>query len=489
MQPDAAARPSSHDSTSAEQRFLLQLEQLTGANDFRRWFLGKVAVRVDAEQLTIGVGSPFLLTWMQKRFRRQTAAAAQAVLGPSAVVLFSVEAFPVADREEAMPVTVPLSTATPDRTQGFPKSLGSGESAPTSEQSSPAAAPAKQGRRFKRLSDFVPGGLNELPLLAAAQVGQSPGGRYNPLFLYGNHGCGKTHLLEGIYCEVRRRHPTLKTVYLTAEAFTNYFTQALRGHSLPGLRERFRTCDVLLVDDVDFLDGKNATQEEFLHTFDQLARNGRQVVVSSDRHPRLLERISSELATRFISGLTCRVQVPDVDGRLEILERKTRELQIAVKPEALRHVAGKFDRNVAELLGALNCLATQHELTGRPVGMTAARSVLCELERDCMQMIGLPDIERAVCEFFRVSSKDLKSAKRTRSISQPRMLAMFLMRKHTRAAYSEIGDHFGGRNHATVISAEKRVRGWLAGGETVRVATETWPMSEVVAVIEQRLAG
>jgi chromosomal replication initiator protein len=484
MQPDAAARQSSHDSTSAEQRFLLQLEQLTGANDFRRWFFGKVAVRADAEQLTIGVASPFLLTWMQKRFRRQTAAAAQAVLGPSAVVLFSVaeaasfrtaagsggymEAFPVADREEGVPVTTPLSAAAPEP---------------------PPAAPLKQGRRFKRLSDFVPGGPNELPLLAAAQVGQSPGGRYNPLFLYGNHGCGKTHLLEGIYCEVRRRHPTLKTVYLTAEAFTNYFTQALRGHSLPGLRERFRTCDVLLVDDVDFLEGKTATQEEFLHTFDQLARNGRQVVVSSDRHPRLLERISGELATRFISGLTCRVQVPDFDGRLEILECKTRELRIAVKPEALRHVAGKFNRNVAELLGALNCLATQHELTDRPVGMTAARSVLCELERDCLKMVGLPDIERAVCEFFRVTPKDLKSAKRTRSISQPRMLAMFLMRKHTRAAYSEIGDHFGGRNHATVISAEKRVRDWITTGETVRVATETWPMSEVVAAIEQRLAG
>jgi chromosomal replication initiator protein len=478
MQPDSVERQPSHDSTTAVQRFLSELETLTGPNDYRHWFHGKVVINLAAEQLTIGVGSPFLLSWMQKRFRREAATAAQAVLGPSAVVVFSVESAPGTKPQEP-PMSLPHPAARPRETGSDPDAAG----VPV------ASAPARVGRRFSRLADFIPGEPNELPLLAAAQVGQSPGGRYNPLFFYGNHGCGKTHLLEGIYCDVRRRHPTLKSVYLTAEAFTNYFTQALRGHALPGFRDRFRTCDVLLVDDVDFLDGKTATQEEFLHTFDQLVRNGRQVVVASDRHPRLLGRISSELGTRFISGLTCRVQVPDLDARLEILERKTRELKIAVKPEALRHVAGRFRNNVRELLGAMNNLATQHELTGKPVGITSARNVLSELERDCMKMIGLPDIERAVCEFFRVAPKDLKSAKRSRSVAQPRMLAMFLMRKHTSAAYSEIGDHFGGRNHATVISAEKRVREWIAKGETVRVATETWPMAEVVAVIEQRLVA
>ena len=155
----------------------------------------------------------------------------------------------------------------------------------------------------------------------------------------------------------------------------------------------------------------------------------------------------------------------------------------------LRHVAGRFRNSVRELLGALNSVATQHELTGKPVGLTGARQVLSDLERDCMKMVGMPDIERAVCDFFRVTPKELQSAKRSRTVTQPRMLAMFLMRKHTRAAYSEIGDHFGGRNHATVISAEKRVRGWLESGETVRVAAEDWSMGEVVAVIEQRLAG
>jgi len=489
MQPDTPARSSSPDLQSAEARILGELKRHVGAKDYRHWFQGKTVVRLAGDELIVGVGSPFLLNWMQKHFRRETTAAARAVAGPSAVVRFTVEVRP----PDASPPAATDGNSVRSEAASKTPAAGPPNKSPVSNSNGSASnsngGRKRSGRRFSDLNDFVPGETNDMPLLAAMQVCGSPGDRYNPLFLHGNIGCGKTHLLEGIYRKFRQADPTLKTVYLTAEAFTNYFTQALRKHALPGFRERFRTVDVLLIDDVDFLEGKTATQEEFLHTFDQLVRGGRQVVVASDRHPRLLEKICEELATRFVSGLTCRVQVPNLEGRLEILRRKAAQMKARIQPEAMQYVAARFGNNVRELIGALHCLANQHEMTGKPVSVAAAKRVLADLERDCLRMIGIPDVERAVCDFFRVTPKDLKSPKRSRSVSQPRMLAMFLMRKHTGAAYSEIGEHFGGRNHATVISAEKRVRGWINDGESVQVASEQWPLSEVVAVIEQKLAG
>ncbi|MFQ5734156.1 MAG: chromosomal replication initiator protein DnaA [Planctomycetaceae bacterium] len=486
MQPDSSAQ----DGHAATVRILARLEQQLGPKDYRHWFDGKVALRAAGELVSVGVASPFLVNWMQKRFRREIAAAAQDVLGPAAIVQFCVASQPAspADADAApMPLEPPAESPPVDGPAQRPASSATTVRRSAAITTARAAPPGQ--RRFNNLDEFVAGESSELALLAAFNVARAPGAQHNPLFLYGENGCGKTHLLEGTYREVRRRHPTLKTVYLTAEAFTNYFTQALRNHKLPGFRERFRTVDVLLVDEVHFFEGKKATQEEFLHTFDQLTSHGRQIVLAADRQPRLLGERCPKLSTRLVSGLTCRVQAPGCEGRLELLRRRCRRMKVAIKPEALDYVARRFSRDVRELIGALNCLATQYELTRKPVGMTSARRLLAGLERDAKRMIGIPDVERAVCEFFRVQPDELQSARRTRSITQPRMLAMFLARKHTAAGYTEIGEHFGGRNHATVINAEKRVREWLDTGQTVQVANERWPLSDVVATIERRLAG
>ena len=324
-------------------------------------------------------------------------------------------------------------------------------------------------------------------MTAVRQASERPDGAGGPLFIYGPVGAGKSHLLEGLYREIRRKTSALQVLFLTSEQFTNYFTQAYRDHTLPAFRQRFRTVDVLLVDDIDFLDAKRVVQEEFLHTFQQLESHGKLVVACGDRHPRLLSKISEELKTRFLSGMVCRLEAPDLETRERIAVCKARRLDADFSPEVLKYVARRFSNGVRELEGALHCLQVYHRMTGKRVGMTAAREVLGDLERDCLRVVRMADIERAVCDLFGLDATDLKSSRRARSVSEPRMMAMYLARRHTRAAYSEIGQFFGGRNHATVISADHKVAAWLAENAEVKVASQTWRLSDVLDTLEQQL--
>ena len=448
---------------------LAELEQHVGDRNLEHWFRGRTVLAVEGDELRIGVGSPFLLNWIQRRFRESLDATAHALLGASARTRLEVDP------------RVSLSTRSiePERAAGH----GSGS------PGSPVAASAVQRtrRRFRDLVDFVEGNCNRLALAAARQVCEAPGESINPVYVHGGVGVGKTHLLEGVYKQVRRRFPALSVVYLTAEHFTNFFTQALRDHTLPSFRQRFRHIDVLLVDDVDFFDSKRVIQEEFLHTIRELESHGRQIVLTGDRHPRLLSKLSEELTTRFLAGLVCRIEPPEFETRRAIVDRKSRRLSAPISGPALTHVARRFSNSVRELEGALNCLQAYHSLTNEKIGLSVARRVLADLERDCIRMVGLSDIEQAVCTMFGLKPDALKSAAKTRSVTQPRMLAMFLARKHTRAAYSEIGQYFGGRNHSTVISAERRVRHWLDDHSAISVACAPWPVAEVVESLEQQL--
>ena len=345
----------------------------------------------------------------------------------------------------------------------------------------------REGRRFAKLDGFVQGACNELAVTAARQVASYPGERFSPLYIHGGVGVGKTHLAEAIYCEVRKQNPELQVVFMTAESFGNQFTHALRNQSLPSFRARFRNVDVLIIDDIGFLNGKPGMQEEFLHTFEQLSSHGKQVVVTADCHPRLMSKMSGELTTRFLCGLVSRLEAPDLQTRRQILRVKMVPFAGQVSDDAMDFVARRFTHSVRELEGALNTLRTWHAMTKNKVSLQTARQALSELERDCIRVVRLPDIEAAVCQLFGIDAIDLKSDKRTRSVSQPRMLAMFLARRHTQAAYKEIGDFFGGRNHSTVVAAEKKVDTWLRSEKELTFAGRNWQLSDVMESIEQQL--
>ena len=508
-----------------------ELQALLGDKRYTLWIEGKIGLTICDDALTIAVGSPFLLSWMQKQFKEAMTEAARHVLGHSARVIFIVDASLTVGRtldsatiatslpgvSSREPGAVGPRTLATGRSQAPSKPMTTrnstelhdaivaanvGHSISASSTSTVGAIPGStgrsagsgmplsglaRGRRLAELNDFIPGPQTELALTAAKQVAAGQATMFNPLYLHGPVGTGKTHLLEGICRQLKRSQPTANVMLLTSEAFANYFTQALRDRSLPSFRQRFRGVDVLLVDDIEFFESKRVFQEEFLHTFTELVDHGRQVVLTGSRHPRLLTKLGDELATRFLSGLVCRLDVPDATTRQSIVQAKAARMSGDFAPEALQYVAQRFQSSVRELEGALNCLQTYHSMTNKRVTLNAARQVLADLERDCLRIVRLADIERVICSLFGVKPKDLQSESRVRTVSQPRMLAMFLARKHTQSAYTEIGQHFGGRNHSTVMSAERKVQQWLDENSTIQVASQSWTIGEILSTIEQQL--
>ncbi|MFM9963199.1 MAG: chromosomal replication initiator protein DnaA [Planctomycetaceae bacterium] len=483
------------------------LRTTIGVQSYQLWFRDRTELTIRDDELVVRVGSPFLSTWLQRQFREPIGTVAASVLGPAARVRFEIDGSlaiaPGANGAESntaanpprltalLPIEAKSAAPQPNSVLPLTASVatrGSGDRQVglARPDSAPRTA-ASSGRRFAKLDDFVSGPCNQLASTAVRQVCEAPGERLNPLYLFGGVGLGKTHLLEGLYCELRRKFPGWNILFLTSEQFANYFTQALRTQSLPSFRQRFRSVDVLLVDDVDFFDGKRVIQEEFLHTIKTLESLGKQLAVTADRHPRLLSQISEELSTRFVSGLVCRMEVPDLDTRTRMIQHKLTQHTLELTPDAVALVAQWFRNNVRELEGALNCLAAHFAMNPERMNAAAARQILADLQRDCVRIVRMADVERVVCDLFRMIPDELRSSSRARHVVQPRMLAMFLARKLTQAAYSEIGQFFGGRNHSTVISAERQVQAWLTDDTPFTIATRQWSASELLQTLEQQL--
>jgi chromosomal replication initiator protein len=343
---------------------------------------------------------------------------------------------------------------------------------------------ASSQRRFATLDALVPGECNQLALHSARMVLDQPG-KISPLLFYGPTAIGKTHLLEGIYTEVRRRRG--QAVYLSAEQFTNAFVEALRGGGLPSFRRKCRGVQWLLLDDVQFFCGKKATINELLHTIDTALREGRQLVLAADRPPQELPGLSDELVTRLQCGLSCAMQPPDLTVRLGILRSMARELELPLPESAAEFIAANLTAHARELSGALKLLKATCQVRGCELTLTLARETLADMIRVSSPAVGLAQIEQAVCTVFGLEPKRLQAADGSRGVNQPRMLAMWLARKYTRAALSEIGRYFGRRSHSTVISAQKRVDRWVVRGEALRVSDHEWPADEAIRRVEARL--
>jgi chromosomal replication initiator protein len=488
MQPDILAdvQPVSHEQST--NCFLDALRTKIGEHNFQHWFVSRSQVSLESSTFSVSVGSTFLSTWMQRRFGRDVLAVAREVLPGCSVdwrIDKNLEADAASDESSKPGLPEADSALSAKNTQ----QVVAASSAKSQSQRGAAqrGGTRREGRRFAKLDGFVQGACNELAVTAARQVASHPGERFSPLYIHGGVGVGKTHLAEAIYCEVRKQHPESQVIFMTAESFGNQFTHALRNQSLPSFRARFRNVDVLIIDDIGFLNGKPGMQEEFLHTFEQLSSHGKQIVVTADCHPRLMSKMSGELTTRFLCGLVSRLEAPDLQTRRQIVRSKMLPFAGQVSEDAMDFVARRFTHSVRELEGALNTLRTWFAMTKKKVSAQTARQALSELERDCIRVVRLPDIEAAVCQLFGIDALDLKSDKRTRSVSQPRMLAMFLARRHTQAAYKEIGDFFGGRNHSTVVAAEKKVDTWLRAEKELTFAGRNWHLSDVMESIEQQL--
>ena len=305
--------------------------------------------------------------------------------------------------------------------------------------------------------NFVVGKPNELAYAAAQRVAGSDEVNFNPLFLYGAVGLGKTHLMHSIAWEIRRRDPSRRVLYLSAEKFMYQFIRALRFKDTMAFKDQFRSVDVLMIDDVQFIGGKDSTQEEFFHTFNALVDQNRQVVVSADKSPNDLEGLEERLRSRLGWGLVADIHPTTYELRLGILQSKVEKLGVHVPIKVLEFLAHKITSNVRELEGAMNRITAHATLVGRDITLEATQEVLHDLLRAYDRRITVEEIQRQVASHYQVRMGDMHSARRSRAVARPRQIAMYLSKQLTQHSLPDIGRRFGGRDHTTVLHAVRKV--------------------------------
>lgn len=446
--------------------------QRIGEPRYDLWFRTKTKFDLEPGRLRVGVPNRFFQDWLQKTFAGDVAAAAADIVGEALEVNFIIDPglFQAARQREA------AETA--------PAAVGVD---PTPLPRPPAQhEPPIRTRRWRKLSDFAEGSCNRVALAAARHVVEAPGQGPSPLVVHGPVGCGKSHLLEGICAGLRQVRSDWRIVFVTAEEFTHRFIQAMRLGKLGGFRRQFRDADSLLIDDVHFLAKKKATQEELLHTLDALERDGRPVVLTCDGHPRLAGELMPEMIDRLMGGAVWPLTHPDAETRLAILRTKCTGGDALTEP-VLHLLSTELRGNVRELEGALHSVRHLARVTGRRADVALAREAIAEVIRHSVRLVQLVDIDRVVCSVLGLEAGSLQSAKRGWMFSHPRMLAVYLARKHTAATYTEIGHYFGKRNHSTAVAAEKKVRTWREDDFHLPLGKRHLRVRDLLERIEQEL--
>lgn len=446
-----------------------------GNERFDLWFGAGTRFELQDDALVISAPNWFFRDWLVSSFRGDLEAVCLAVLGKCPTLDFRVEtSLPEPERRPS-----------PARHNGQAKGPPPSHERPASGDGVPAAANGSR-RPSADFNSFVVGPSNRLARAAAEMVVERPG-ELSPLVIHGPTSVGKTHLLEAICHGARRARAGGSAIYLTAEQFTTGFLQALRGSGLPSFRQKYRGVGLLVIDDLQFFCGKRYTQLELLYTIDSFLRERRQIVFAADRPPAELSDLGPDLCTRLQGGMVCRIESPDYETRLGIVAQMAKRLDVRLSDDVCTLVASRLTNHARELSGAVCRLRATSQAMGRTIDLEMAEEALADLVQHAGRPVRLPDIAKAVGEAFGLDPRSLQSGRKARSVSRPRMLAMWLARKYTRAALSEIGEYFGRRSHSTVISAQKRVESWLAGSTRVELADSVCSMDEAVRQVERRL--
>jgi chromosomal replication initiator protein len=305
--------------------------------------------------------------------------------------------------------------------------------------------------------NFVTGQSNQFSHAAAMAVADSLGKTYNPLFIYGGVGLGKTHLITAIGNKVADKRQDFNILYVSSEQFTSEFVAAMRHGKAEELKGKYRNLDLLLIDDVQFIEGKSGTQEELFHTINALYERQKQIVLSSDRPPKEINNITDRLRSRFSMGLIADIQPPDIELRMAIIQKKAETERIQLREEVISFLASKVKSNIRELEGSLIRLGAHSSLTGEPIDVPMAKNILRDMITDEDKPITIEQIQKVVADFFGIKYMEMKSKKRTKEIAIPRQVAMYLSKQLTESSLSDIGKNFGGKDHATVIYACKQI--------------------------------
>jgi len=338
------------------------------------------------------------------------------------------------------------------------------------DERSPASGSLNPRNTFE---SFVVGNNNQMAHAASLAVAQAPAQAYNPLFIYGDTGLGKTHLMHAIGHTILRNNPNARIAYLSTEKFTNEFIQALTENALPKFRQRYRSVDVLLLDDIQFLSNKERIQEEFFHTFNDLFESSKQIVLSSDRRASEIAKLEARLVSRFEWGLPADIQAPDFETRVAILRTKAATLKFDLPAPVANFIAQNISKNIRRLEGALIKVASYTTLTGKPIDLATTEMLLQDvLMEQAQNMLTMETIQKRVADHYQIRHSDMTSKRRPNNIAIPRQIAMYLARTLTKHSLQEIGDAFGGRDHGTVIHACKAVDNMMEQDATVRGSIE-----------------
>ncbi|MBK8206094.1 MAG: chromosomal replication initiator protein DnaA [Planctomycetes bacterium] len=426
-------------------KVLNDLQEHVGEEVFNLWLRNTLIVRLEPQLIEVGVPNLVVSDWLKSQFTKDILDSVDRVVGyRPADIKYSVNGHLFRQL----------------RKQEETARRAAGEPASGKERAHPATP--KQifnlNERYT-LDRVIVGPNNQLAFNCSWEIARKPGAAFNPLFVYGKTGVGKTHLLQGVAREVLERFPSKETLYIPAEYFVNQYVQALQRRDVEPFRRRFRNLDVLIIDDLHFLAGKDASQQELLHTLNALEQAGKQVVLASDQHPRDLEEFMEHLTTRFMQGMIAEIELPPRNTRLAIIKSKLEGHRDLFPQSVIEFLADKLECNVRELEGYVTRLVALAGLTGEKVTLQLAEQALQDFLSSRSRMVDMTDIENVVIAHYGVSSQQLHSRLRKRPVALARQVCMYLARRLTSYSLKEIGRFFGGKNHTTVVFAVQAIEG------------------------------
>src|SRR5437868_928008 len=434
------------------QKLSVALKPEVSADSFKRWFSSVDLVQASDEELTFRVPNNIYQFWIESNYMSALQSAVVSALGAPRQIKFTASGTEGSVAAEKSGSAAPI----PD----------TGEDNNRDTKTNASAVGLNPRNTF---DSFVVGPNNEIAHAASLAVAQSPARTYNPLFIYGGVGLGKTHLMQAIGQYVIAKKKNTKVIYLSSELFINEFIDAIQHNNLVKFRKRYRQADLLCIDDIQFLGGKERSQEEFFHTFNTLFDGHKQIVLSCDRPASEIANLEHRLVSRFEWGLTAELQPPAIETRLAILRKKARGMQIKLPDEIFEFLANRIRSNVRRLEGALMRVASFASLSGKQLTGEVIEHLLKDiLQEEARTSITIEQIQRRVAEHFDVRLADMTSKRRPASIAFPRQVAMYLARELTKSSLNEIGDAFGGRDHGTVLHACKLVKRRMHEQDSVR---------------------
>lgn len=414
-----------------------ELEVVFSKANFATWFKGTYVLEIQPEMIIVGVPNNFTQEWLENKYHPEVFKALKKIHPGIKTVKYKVapqpdfKAIDIIEpekkvEEEKISFEVPKTTTTI----------------------------LKPYYNFK---NFIVGNSNRLAFATAQAVAKSPGNAYNPLFIYGGVGLGKTHLVQAVGNEIIANHPKKKIVYVSCEKFTNDYIASISSKKTNEFKKSYRDADVLMVDDIQFMSGKEGTQEEFFHTFNALHQASRQIIITSDRVPKAIPQMTDRLSSRFGWGMVADIQPPNLEMRQAILQRKCEEKNCQIGPEVLSFIAKNIESNIRELEGAINRILTEAELNHLPISLDLAQKSLEDIIQSKGQNLTIEKIFTAATDFFKISVEDLISTRRNRELVRPRQIVMYLLRHEMNLSYPKIGQHLNKKDHTTVIYGVEKI--------------------------------